>query len=367
MNSATLLRKNLLAALQDRIIPSLRGNNSVNLASAHRPWKMPQGFSAREMPYPPLRESDSTRIYPEGRRWDAVHMHAVNCPALYCVIEGEADILVGVTTSMLGRVAAADRPSDPRGGYVLSTASPAFLLIPPNVPKRTGELPPWNRGEPPTERLRILTVRALPIGVLCHITTMEEGKFQVGYSLMLKDEHLAPLFGLLLDEASTPAPDAAIIHAQLLTLMLRLERALATQRPLMTDGLYSRFPDSDPTNLHSQLLHHPVIERAHNFIQLRLHEALTPALIAAHVRLTPTQLNRVFKAHAGISTMSYVAKLRLESAELLLRDSDLSVQEICRLVGYRQLAHFSRSFQRYASHSPLKFRQSQNQSQNQLQ
>ena len=60
-----------------------------------------------------------------------------------------------------------------------------------------------------------------------------------------------------------------------------------------------------------------------------------------------------------MSTMSYVAKLRLECAQLLLHTSDLSVQEIARLVGYRQLAHFSRTFRDRTGFSPLKFRQSQ--------
>jgi AraC-like DNA-binding protein len=40
-----------------------------------------------------------------------------------------------------------------------------------------------------------------------------------------------------------------------------------------------------------------------------------------------------------------------------LRTSDLSMQEISRLVGYRHQSHFSRAFLRHTGSSPLKFRQ----------
>jgi AraC-like DNA-binding protein len=357
MTFATLLRKNLLAVLRGQIIPDLHENSAPRLAVTHLPLQIPVDFSLREMPYPPLTEADATKVYPEGLRWDAVHMQALNYPALSCIVEGEADFLTGVTTSMLSRVPARDRPSDPRGGYIISAVAPAYILVPPGVPGRTGDIPPWHRPEPHAGKLVIFKARVLPVGALCHLTTFYNGVFHVQYSLLLKDDQLAPVINLLLDEQSTPAPNAHIVHAQMLTLMLRLERALSTQLPLMTDGLYSRFPDSAPTDSQAQPLYNPVIKRAHDYIQLRLHESLTPTTIAAHARLTPTQLNRIFKANTGLSTMNYVAKLRLESAQLLLRDSDLSVQEICRLVGYRQLAHFSRSFHRYAGQPPLKFRQ----------
>jgi len=80
----------------------------------------------------------------------------------------------------------------------------------------------------------------------------------------------------------------------------------------------------------------PTIEHIHEYIQQHLHEPLTAAENTATVQLLPDYLNRIFKHGTGTSLMSYVTRLRMESAQLLLRSSELSVQEI----GY----------------SPLKFR-----------
>jgi AraC-like DNA-binding protein len=357
MTSAALLRKTLLAILQERVIPDLRGRSSRRLALARLPLKVPSGITVREMPHPPLIEADAKRIYPEGRYWQNVEMHAINFPALFCVVEGEIDVQMGVTTSMLNQARRGAAPDSACGGYIVSLRAPALLLFPPGVPQRTGATPPWARAEPHTGKSSFLNIRVLPIGALCHLSTMENGVYRSQYSLLVKDNQLAAAMGILLDELSTPPADPQVTHAQLMTLMLRLKRGMSTQAPTMTDGLYSRFPDADPTDQQAQTLHHPTIERAHQFIQLRLHEPLSPAIIAAHVRLTPTQLNSIFKARAGLSTMSYVAKLRVESAQLLLRTSDLSVQEISQLVGFRQLSHFSRTFHQHTGLSALKFRQ----------
>jgi AraC-like DNA-binding protein len=359
MASAVRLRKALLAVLQDKVLPALSWQSTVQLALAQLPLRAPADFNVRALARPPLEEADATRIYPEGNHWAELELHSIKFPALFCVVEGEIDLPMGVTTSMLGRLRPGDLPEPLCGGYIISLAAPAYLLFPPGVPQRTGVYPPWWRDTPHTGFSSFLSVRVLPVGALCHLTTMRDGRCKNDYSLLVKDNQLAPAMGLLMDELSTPAPDAQIIQAQLLTLMLRLKRRLEAEIPLMTDGLYSRFPDSDPSGLPVHSRHTPVVERAHEYIQMHLHEPLNPAAIAAQVRLTPTQLNRIFKARAGLSTMGYVAQLRMEAAQLLLRTSDLSVQEICRLVGYRQLPHFSRTFRRHTGSSPLQFRRRQ--------
>jgi AraC-like DNA-binding protein len=357
MTSPARLRKNLLAILEDKLLPGLRGRSTPRLVLAQLPLRVPPGLVVREAPYPPLLESEAARIYPEGPFWEAVQLHAIRFPALFFVFEGEVDFPMGVTTAMLNRLPPRDRPAQPCGGYIISLPAPAFCLFPPGVPQRTGVLPPWHRAEPHIGTSVFLSVRVLPVGALCHLATMHNGRRQNDYSLLVKDNQLAAATNILMDELALTGTDTQVTQALLQTILLRLKRGLSTQTLSMTDGLYSRFPDADPTDQQAQTLHHPTIERAHQFIQLRLHEPLSPSIIAAHVRMTPTQLNNIFKTRAGVSTMNYVAKLRMESAQLLLRTSNLSVQEISQLVGYRQLPHFSRTFQQHTGISPLRFRQ----------
>lgn len=354
MNSATLLRKATQAALQDHILPDLQSGGARRLVVARLPLSVPAGTSVTEIEHPPLRETDARKVYPEEKRWDDLNIHTLRFPALYCVMEGEADLAMGVTTAMLEALPEHEKPTNPCGGYIVSLKAPSYFLVPPGTPYRTR--PPWQRPEPHSGTTRLFVVRILPIGALCNLATLQDADYQVPYSLLIKDNQLAAAMELLVDELNTPPADPQIIQAQLLTLMLRLKRRLGTQMPLMTDGIFSRFPDSEPTDQQAQPLHHSLIERIHEYIQLHLHEPLTAGEIAATVQLTPDHLNRIFKHGTGISLMSYVTRLRMESAQLLLRTSELSVQEISRLVGYRHISHFSRTFVQHTGYSPLKYR-----------
>jgi len=59
------------------------------------------------------------------------------------------------------------------------------------------------------------------------------------------------------------------------------------------------------------------------------------------------RLKRVFKKVYGTTLYGYVQKLRLEEANWLLRQKDLSVGEVAFRVGYRHRGHFSRLFHRH--------------------
>jgi len=350
MSSAALLRKTMLMVLQKQIFPDLQNNSARRLVMANLPLQIPAGVEVRELSSPPLVEVDAKKIYPEGKKWEAEGMHALRFPALYCLVEGKADLTMGVTTAMLNKYRDKSTFTDQPGGYIFSLTAPAYFLVPPEVPQKT--IPPWQRDEPHLGKTCLFVVRILPVGALCTLAEMDDSVYSVEYSLLVKDEFVAFVTGILVDELSGTHADPQIIEAQLLTLMLRLKRGLNKEIPLMTDGLYSRFPENE-----AHPLHHPVIERAHQFIQLHLHEPLTPAAIAGEMQVTPDHLNRIFKTRAGISTMNYVTRLRVETAQLLLRTSNLSVQEVSQLVGYRQLPHFSRTFRRHTGQTPLRYRQ----------
>jgi AraC-like DNA-binding protein len=348
----------MLAVMQDTIIPDLSGKTVRRLVTARVPLKVPPGVTARPMEHGPLLEEDAKRVYPQGKSWDAVKMHAMRFPVLVCVTEGEADIQMGVTNTMLERAGKAGN-GEQSGGYILSLTAPAYFLLPPDVPVAGGSVLPWSRPEPHVGQTSFLYLQILPVGALCQLMYMRNGVFHVEYSLMVEDAQLAACMGVLLDEVCGLQPEPRVVHAQLLSLMLRLHRRAATRMPLLTDGLYSRFPEGEPVSGETRIIQNPIVEKAHHYIQLHLHEPLTPAMIASHFRLTSAQLNRILTRSTGLSIMGFVTRLRMETAQLLLRTSSLSVEEISRLVGYRQQPHFSRTFHSHTGTSPLKFRQLQ--------
>jgi len=355
MPSAILLRKTQLALLQEKIIPDIQRNGARRLAAMRLPLELPEGMTARELSHPPLKIAEGKKVYPEGIVWDDVQMQIAPNYSLSCVVEGEVDILMGVTTDMASQFSPRKKQC---GGYVISLSAPSYILSPPYIPRKRGQLP-WERKEPHVGISRIFLVRMLPVGALCRIATLTDSTYEVQYSLLINDSQLLPIAKVLLDELGHRDVDPQIAQAQLLSLMLRVQRGMSAQIPQMIDGLYSRFPDNAPANIDSQLPEHHLIQTLHKYIKLHLHEPLTPSILANLLRLSPRQLNRILQKHTGLSAMEYVLHLRMEVAQLLLKNSSQSIQEIAQLVGYSQLPHFSNTFRHHIGISPMQFRHQQ--------
>ena len=67
--------------------------------------------------------------------------------------------------------------------------------------------------------------------------------------------------------------------------------------------------------------------------------------VLAHLCATNTStLQKVFKQVYHMTLHNYVQKLRLDAANLLLREEDLTIGEIAKRVGYKHQGHFSKLF-----------------------
>jgi len=75
-----------------------------------------------------------------------------------------------------------------------------------------------------------------------------------------------------------------------------------------------------------------------------LEDPLRPDEIAEAIELSTRQLERLFAKHLGMSPKRHYLQLRLEKARGLLRQTNLSVTDICVACGFRSLSHFSKSY-----------------------
>ena len=83
------------------------------------------------------------------------------------------------------------------------------------------------------------------------------------------------------------------------------------------------------------------------WVQVRLHEPLTVADLAARVHLSPSQFAlRCHEAH-GISVMQWLRLQRLDRARLL-RDGGMAVAEVARRTGYRSPSALTAAMRRAA-------------------
>jgi transcriptional regulator GlxA family with amidase domain len=72
--------------------------------------------------------------------------------------------------------------------------------------------------------------------------------------------------------------------------------------------------------------------------------------------LPPTTFSRRFKRATGCSPIEYAQAVRIEEAKHLLESEQCSVEEVCRYVGYEDLASFRRLFKRKVGVTPGDYR-----------
>lgn len=78
--------------------------------------------------------------------------------------------------------------------------------------------------------------------------------------------------------------------------------------------------------------------------------------VAAHAGYSRYHFVRAFKAAYGQTPGQYLTRRRVERAEEMLRTADLTVTEICALVGFTSLGSFSARFKKATGMSPTAYR-----------
>lgn len=78
--------------------------------------------------------------------------------------------------------------------------------------------------------------------------------------------------------------------------------------------------------------------------------------LAAQVHMNEQYFCRFFKKSIGRSPMEYLNEYRIKQAMRLLKETDLSVMEVCLECGYNNLGNFLRAFKKHTETTPLKYR-----------
>jgi AraC-like DNA-binding protein len=74
--------------------------------------------------------------------------------------------------------------------------------------------------------------------------------------------------------------------------------------------------------------------------------------LAEQVHLSRAQFARRFQALVGRSPVHFIIQTRLERARLLIEETDMSLGQIAEVLGYQDLAFFSRQYKRYIGQPP---------------
>lgn len=99
-----------------------------------------------------------------------------------------------------------------------------------------------------------------------------------------------------------------------------------------------------------------VIEDVKMYINRHLHEEITLREISDRFYINPYYFSQLFKKKEGQTYVNYLTQVRIARARKLLAETDLRVYEVCNMVGYNDVSHFSRIFEKLEGVKPLEYR-----------
>lgn len=107
-----------------------------------------------------------------------------------------------------------------------------------------------------------------------------------------------------------------------------------------------------PSNISTQNL----IEESISFITEHLKDDISLETLASNASLSPYYFTRVFKKETGFTPHQYIISARINHAKFLLKNSDISIKEICFHTGFSSESSFCTSFRNWVHMTPKEYR-----------
>lgn len=98
------------------------------------------------------------------------------------------------------------------------------------------------------------------------------------------------------------------------------------------------------------------VRRAVRFMERHVDKKLSLADVAAATGQSASHFGRLFRSQTGQSAIAYFLQLKIRKASGLLDQTEMSVKEVARAVGYDDPYYFSRLFKKLQGCSPSEYR-----------
>lgn len=101
-----------------------------------------------------------------------------------------------------------------------------------------------------------------------------------------------------------------------------------------------------------------LLATAIEYIVAHLESEITLNAVAAHISLSPGYFSTLLKNETGMRFAEFLSDLRLRRAQELLKNNELTINDIAQRCGYSDIAYFSRCFKNRFGVSPSRWRKS---------
>ena len=99
-----------------------------------------------------------------------------------------------------------------------------------------------------------------------------------------------------------------------------------------------------------------IVRRIHELLTEHMEQYFTIEYLAKQYLINPTTLKTVFKAVCGNSIAAHIREHRMERATGLLLDTQQSISQIAKAVGYESQSKFTAAFKDYYKLPPTQYR-----------
>lgn len=180
-----------------------------------------------------------------------------------------------------------------------------------------------------------------PFGVVVLRSRLTPAAHYQSAHFVIPDRQLTHLFYEWERESHLPAPDWRLTKGLLIALFGLLMRS----SPLLP-------PEG---NRHEQDLPLP-LQHALTALHRAYNKPITLHQLATYCGVSLAYFCRLFKKHLGITPWRYLERIRLQVAQYLLRETELSVADVAFLAGFNDLRNFQRLFKRVYGKPPTALR-----------
>jgi AraC family transcriptional regulator len=230
-----------------------------------------------------------------------------------CLAEGTSELYVG-------------------GGNRFSLGSGSFWSVPAGTMH-------WLRRGPDTRHHRLFVGLQLPIIEARHAEWNLRSLLR-GVVVLHEVYQFEQLFSRIVTEGATPSHyQAAALRLGVDALLLEIVRAT-----------------KDGNRRAANAVMHPSVSRALNVLQTRFRENWSLERLASASGMSRARLAQLFRGQVGSSIHKVLNKVRVEHAQMLLKDSDLTISGIAQDCGFATSQHFARIFRRVTGTSAAEFR-----------
>jgi AraC-like DNA-binding protein len=274
------------------------------------------------------RKHGNHRLY--TATWPKDNLQETTVPRISCIVSGIADHLLGK--------------------YSVRCGEGNFLIIPPGEPHQ--QFGPFLDGQMLKNGHCVLVhAYAYNHGILFWLTTSNRNE----HVNNMKDNYLIPnmaavqVLHLLVEEAANNgAGMESICKNYLSALFALIARDIETgdymhPGPKENIDVSSRPPAS-------------FAEEVQKYIEANCHKILKVDDAAMHLYMSNSQFSRRMRQETGMTFLQLLTRVRIERAQQMLRETDLTVIAIANYLSFKSSTHFQALFRTHVECTPIEYR-----------